>query len=191
MNHAKEWSFLWIGDPVEEEEEEGDVSEADSHGWSQEVWVLLPHLSGFSCSIRCDQGHGAAATLTGIFFSIGKWGIVILLLEFFPFLGRCWSLQCRPGELLLRAEMLHLAGQSGQCLCKPVSGTLCQTQLLPFHSSFLAWDQFLPLGNDLADLATVSVASCGQPPALQQGRCPWQHVLIPVSRGLTAGDKVS
>lgn len=88
MNHTKEWSFLGISDPVLEEEE-GDVLEADSHGWSQEVCFLLPHLSGFSCSIRCDQGHGAAATLTEIFFSIGKWEIVILLFEFFTFLGRC------------------------------------------------------------------------------------------------------
>lgn len=31
----------------------------------------------------------------------------------------------------------------------------------PFLSWFLGWDQFLPLGNHLADLATVSVVSCG------------------------------
>lgn len=113
MNPVKEWSFLWICGPVLEEE---DVFEADSHGWSQEVWVH-PHLSGFSCSLRCDQEHGAATTSTEIFFfSAGKWRIVILLLEFFTFLGRCWSLQCTPGELLLPAEMLPLAGQPGQWL---------------------------------------------------------------------------
>lgn len=50
---------------------------------------------------------------------------------------------------------------------------------------------FLLVGGDLADLATVSVASCGQPPVLQWGRCTLQHVLIPASRGLKAGDKVS
>lgn len=47
-----------------------------------------------------------------------KWGIVILLFEFFTFLGRCWSLQCTLGELLVQAEMLHMAGESGQCLWK-------------------------------------------------------------------------
>lgn len=116
MNPAKEWSFLWIGDPVLEEEEH--VFEADSHGWSQKVWVLLPHLSGFSCSLRYDQEHGAATSLTEIFFSVGQWGMVILLFEIFTFIGRCWSLQCTLGELLLQAEMLHLAGESGQCLWK-------------------------------------------------------------------------
>lgn len=78
MNPSKDWSFLWIGDPVLEEEK--DVFEADSHSWSQEVWVLLLHLSGFSSSLRCDQEHGAATALTEIFFFLpGKWGIVILL----------------------------------------------------------------------------------------------------------------
>lgn len=189
MNHAKEWSFLWVGDPVLEE---GDVFEADSHGWSQEVWVLLPHLSGFSCSIRCDQGHGAAAALTEIFFSVGEWGILILLSEFFTFLGRCWSLRCTLGELLLQAEMLHLAGQSGQWLWKPhcvwhtVSNT---TPPFPFLISGLGpipapWQWSGRFGHCLR-------ASCGQPPALQRGRCTWQCVLVPVSRGLTAGGKIS
>lgn len=63
---AKEWSFLWIGYAVLEEEE--GVFGADSRGWSQGVWDLFPHLSGFSFHQKHDQEHDAATTVTEIFF---------------------------------------------------------------------------------------------------------------------------
>lgn len=156
----KEWSFLWIGDPVLEEEEE-DVFEADSHGWSQEVWVLLPHLSGFSCSLRYDQERGAATSLTEIFFfSFGQWGMVILLFEIFWFTKRGVELCSARLESCCSKQRCSTwqGSQASACESLTVSGTLCQTQLLPSHSWFLAWDQFLPRGNDLADLATSSVS---------------------------------
>lgn len=69
MNPAKEWSFLWISYAVLEEEEE-DAFGTDSHGWSQEVWALFQHPSGFSCHWRHDQEHDAEIFffLTEIFF---------------------------------------------------------------------------------------------------------------------------
>lgn len=140
MNPPKEWSFLWISYALLKEEEE-DVFGADSHGWSQEVWALSPHLS---CHRRHDQEHDAATTLTEIFFFwVGKWGIVILLFEFPMFIGRGWRLQRTLGEWLLPAEELHPAGESGQCLWKSrcVWQAASNRAPSPSCSWSLAWEQ--------------------------------------------------
>lgn len=182
VNHTKKWSFLWIGDPVLEEE---DVFEADSHVWSQEV------LSFSSTSLRLlmfPQVWSRAWCSYNL-----NWDF-LLSWKVEDSNSALWVLYFS-WEVLKSSETWRVAAPSRDAppgrAVRPVSVkvSLCQTQLLPFHSWFLAWDWFLPLGNDLAYLATISVASCGQPPALQWGRCTWQHVLIPVSRDLTAGDK--
>lgn len=52
---------------------------------------LFSHIAEFSCHLGHDQEHGAAATLTKIFFQVGKRGMMIPLFNFPKFTTRLIS----------------------------------------------------------------------------------------------------
>ena len=154
----------------------------------QEVWALFPHVPGLM-SLKAWSRAWCSCNLTWDFLLLGWWvGDSNACFKFPTFIGRGW----RPLHTSLENCCSKQACRAGGCESLAASGRLCQTQLPPLPAP-RHWPESspLPLDRHLVGSATISVAGCGQPPALQWDRCTLQHLLIPVSSSLKAGDEVS